>query len=87
LLRLVKLVAGQEIEEVRLHPEEDEARLAACAEKREYRRLHLEAIRAADRQRKARWRDRRRTERQIRKARAGRTGTIYRRALGEKQPA
>jgi hypothetical protein len=74
IIRLVKLIAGKEIVESRLHPTQDPRRLAMCQEKREYRLANLEATRAADRARKARSRGRLRAEQRLRKAAAGRRG-------------
>jgi hypothetical protein len=52
LLRLVKVVNGKEVEEVRQHPATDKERLATCEEKRKYRADHIDKIRRADRLRK-----------------------------------
>jgi hypothetical protein len=65
LLRLVKIVNGKEVEEVRQHPARDQARLAACQEKRKYRDEHIDKIRRADRLRKRRWRQKIRAEKAI----------------------
>jgi hypothetical protein len=65
LLRLVKLVDGQRVEEFRSHPELDESRRAKCLEKRLYRNAHLEEIRRRDRLRKRRLRSRRRRVRLV----------------------
>jgi hypothetical protein len=84
LIRQTKLVNGREVEELLLHPTQDERRLAMCQEKRDYRKAHLEAIRAADRRRKERSRDERKRQRRLRKIGAPRTGKIHSRAeLGQ----